>query len=72
MDVMKLRREIILHSNSALKYWWTGDDDPVNGKWIDRINGWEFTLYGTNVYDSENKIYDFGEPTQYAIATPPN
>lgn len=36
-----------------------GDDAPVDGKWVERVNGWEFTLLGDALYDTANKVYDF-------------
>jgi len=74
MDVMSLRRAIIQAPTKfpLLKYWWCGDDAPVNNQWIDRVSGWAFTIYGDNVYNNDDKQYDFIESSQYATATKPN
>ena len=56
--------------SGTLKYWWTADDAPVNSHWVDRVSGLKFRLYGSNIYDSVNKIYDFGLSTQYGQLNP--
>jgi hypothetical protein len=41
-----------------LKYWLSGEDAPVNGKWVDRLNSdiqWEVGSRAD--YDSDNKRY---------------
>ena len=51
-----------------LYFWWSGADEPIGGKWRDRIRNAEWNIVG-GTWDSENMWYQFLNPTtsqQYA------
>lgn len=58
-SMMELRRNV-LFNRGTLQYWLSGEDPPIDGKWIERKKGLEFELIRQAVYDNENKLYDFG------------
>ena len=55
----KLAQSFNDYFQGELVFELNGDDAPVDGKWIERVNGWEFTLLGDTLYDTTNKVYDF-------------
>ena len=45
----------------SLYFWWSGADEPVGGKWKDRIRNAEWNIVG-GTWDSENTWYQFLNP----------
>ena len=52
-------RNNIISKQPKLQYWFCGNDAPVNGSWIERVQGLEFKLYNGADWDSVNKRYNF-------------
>lgn len=46
---------------ASLYFWWSGADEPVGGKWKDRIRNAEWNIVG-GTWDSENMWYQFLNP----------
>ncbi len=66
VDLMTSRRRIITasaHSQGRLAYWLNADDAPVDGCWVDRVQGIRFKMQHSlgaaysATYDSEAKLY---------------
>ena len=61
-DILAIKKKAHSFDNyfkGELIFELNGDDPPVDGKWVDRINGMGYKLVGGASYDSANKIYDF-------------
>ena len=61
-DIIALKEKAADFNNyfqGELVFELNGDDAPIDGKWIERVNGWEFILLGDTLYDTTNKVYDF-------------
>ena len=61
-DILQERMKALEFNNyfqGELVFELNGDDAPIDGKWIERVNGWEFKLLGEALYDATNKVYDF-------------
>ena len=78
MDVMEQRRELLLAVNSKtgkLRYWFDGNDAPINGAWQDKISGIRFVLYkngsttnADTLWNQEQGCYIFnGKDNDYAL-----
>ena len=61
------RREKEVHfytpaeTQPGLYFWWSGEDEPISGKWKDRIRDAEWNIVG-GTWSSENKWYQFLNP----------
>lgn len=61
MANLYLRRRELLNGHEydigTLKYWWSSEDAPVSGKWVDRISGLKPSSHN-DPYDPENGYYE--------------
>ena len=55
----KLAQSFNDYFQGELVFELNGDDPPVDGAWVDRVNGMDYRLAGGASYDNVNKIYDF-------------
>ena len=61
-DILTIRKKAQSFNDyfqGELVFELNGDDPPVDGAWVDRVNGMDYRLAGGASYDDVNKIYDF-------------
>ena len=71
MNALLLRRRAMMQSkkHEDVRFWVSSDDEPVGNYLIERIQQKAFQLYGENVYDAVEKLYDFRQNSQRAETT---
>lgn len=71
MNALMRRRGMMAKQMASedVRFWISSDDEPVGNYLIERIQQKAFQLYGENVYDAAEKLYDFRQNSRRAETT---